>query len=137
MDGWLDGLSGWSKVLLEFSLGSVFELETLIAFGLGASLVALAPVVRKYGNVELGDSMQNAGRSMAKQGIKVGVTVAGVAGAAVRGVAKRAAEAAESVGDLVAEVRSEKDDSDTVEVTSKPVESAKGKSGQVTEVTVS
>jgi hypothetical protein len=85
----------------------MFELETLLAFGVGAGLVALAPMVRRMGHVSLGDSMGQAGRSMAKGGIKVGVTVAGVAGAAARNVAKHAAEAAESLGDLVAEAKSE------------------------------
>ena len=85
----------------------MFELETLLAFGVGAGLVALAPMVRRMGHVSLGDSMGHAGRSMAKGGIKVGVTVAGVAGTAARSVAKHAAEAAESLGDLVAEAKSE------------------------------
>ena len=35
----------------------MFELETLAAFGAGAALMAMAPVVRKLGNQELGDSM--------------------------------------------------------------------------------
>ena len=85
----------------------MFELETLLAFGVGAGLVALAPMVRRMGHVSLGDSMGQAGRSMAKGGIKVGVTVAGVAGTAARSVAKHAAEAAESLVDLVAEAKSE------------------------------
>lgn len=85
----------------------MFELETLLAFGVGAGLVALAPVVRRMGHTGLGDSMGQAGRTMAKGGIKVGVTVAGVAGSAARNVAKHAAEAAESLVDLVAEAKSE------------------------------
>lgn len=85
----------------------MFELETLLAFSLGAGLVSLAPLVRKLGNQQLGDSMNQAGRTMAKGGIKLGVTVAGVAGTAARSVARHAAEAAESIGDLVAEVRTE------------------------------
>jgi hypothetical protein len=85
----------------------VFELETVLAFGVGASLVALAPMVRRMGNHQLGDSMSHVGKSMAKGGIKVGVTVAGVAGTAARSVARGAAEAAESFIDLVAEARTE------------------------------
>jgi hypothetical protein len=87
----------------------MFELETLLAFSLGAGLVSLAPLVRKLGNQQLGDSMNQAGRTMAKGGIKLGVTVAGVAGTAARSVARHAAEAAESIGDLVAEARTELD----------------------------
>jgi len=85
----------------------MFELETVLAFGVGASLVALAPMVRRMGNHQLGDSMSDVGKSMAKGGIKVGVTVAGVAGTAARKVARGAAEAAESLIDLVAEAKTE------------------------------
>ena len=58
----------------------MFELETALAFGVGAGLVAMAPMVRRMGNHQLSDSMSTVGKSMAKNGIKVGVTVAGVAG---------------------------------------------------------
>jgi hypothetical protein len=88
----------------------MFEFETVLAFGVGGSLVALAPMVRRMGNHQLSDSMSNVGKSMAKNGIKVGVTVAGVAGTAARNVARTAAEAAESLVDLVAEAKSEMDD---------------------------
>ena len=88
----------------------MFELETLLAFGVGAGLVALAPMVRRLGNPQLGDSMTNVGKTMAKGGIKVGVTVAGAASKAAQSVASHAAEAAESIADLVAEVRSEMDE---------------------------
>lgn len=89
----------------------MFEFETVLAFGVGASLVALAPMVKRLGNHKLSDSMSSVGKTMAKSGIKVGVTVAGVAGSAARSVARTAAEAAESFVDLVAEARSELDDS--------------------------
>ena len=89
----------------------MFELETVLAFGVGAGLVAMAPMVRRMGNHQLSDSMSTVGKSMAKNGIKVGVTVAGVAGTAARNVASTAAEAAESFVDLVAEAKSEMDES--------------------------
>jgi len=85
----------------------MFEFETVLAFGVGAGLVALAPVVRRMGNPQLGDSMSSVGKTMAKRGIKVGVTVAGVATKAAQSVASHAAEAAESFVDLIAEARSE------------------------------
>ncbi|MFM8525401.1 MAG: hypothetical protein ACKOCM_07250 [Cyanobacteriota bacterium] len=88
----------------------MFEFETVLAFGVGASLVALAPMVRRMGNHKLSDSMSSVGKTMAKSGIKVGITVAGVAGSAARNVARTAAEAAESFVDLVAEAQSELDD---------------------------
>lgn len=90
---------------------AMFEFETVLAFGVGASLVALAPMVKRMGNHQLSDSMSSVGKSMAKSGIKVGVTVAGVAGSAARNVARTAAEAAESFVDLVAEAKSELEDS--------------------------
>ena len=116
----------------------MFELETVLAFGVGAGLVALAPMVRRLGNPQLGDSMHHVGRSMAKSGIKVGVTVAGAAGNAARSVARHAAEAAESLGDLVAEARTELDAS-PVEATAdnkKPVASRAKKQVAVTDVTI-
>jgi len=85
----------------------MLELETLLAFGVGAGLVALAPMVRRLGNQQLGESMTNAGKSMAKGGIKVGVTVAGVASKAAQTMVSHASEATESFMDLVAEARSE------------------------------
>jgi replication-associated recombination protein RarA len=116
----------------------VFELETVLAFGVGAGLVALAPMVRRLGNPQLGDSMNHVGRSMAKGGIKVGVTVAGAAGNAARSVARHAAEAAESLGDLVAEARTELDTA-AVEVQPAPKKAASSRAKKqvtVTDVTV-
>lgn len=85
----------------------MLELETIAAFGAGAALMALAPVVRKMGNHELGDSMGQTGRTMAKTGVKVGLVAAGAAGKVVQGVTKGAAEVAESFIDLVEEAKSE------------------------------
>lgn len=117
----------------------MFELETLLAFGVGAGLVALAPMVRRMGNQQLGDSMNQVGRSMAKGGIKVGVTVAGAAGTAARSVARHAAEAVESFGDLVAEARTELEDAEQPPAAPAEVK-AKGRAGRktvtVTDVTV-
>ena len=85
----------------------MFELETVLFLGLGAGLMALAPLVRNAGNHKLGDSMAQSGRSMAKGGVKLGVVVAGAAGGAASYVARQAAEAAESFVDLVVEAKSE------------------------------
>lgn len=115
----------------------MFELETVLAFGVGAGLVALAPMVRKLGNPQLGDSMNNAGRSMAKNGIKLGVTVAGAAGAAAKSVARQAAEAAETFGDLVAEARTELDTAETLPSNGKAAASSNRKKAvTVTQVSV-
>lgn len=116
----------------------MFELETVLAFGVGAGLVALAPMVRRLGNPQLGDSMSNVGRTMAKGGIKVGVTVAGAAGTAARSVARHAAEAAETLGDLVAEARTElaAEPVEPAAATKKATSSRVKKSITVTDVTV-
>ncbi|WP_255442095.1 hypothetical protein [Synechococcus sp. PROS-7-1] len=117
---------------LERVVHAMFELETVLAFGVGAGLVALAPMVKRFGNPQLGDSMNQTGRSMAKSGIKLGVTVASAAGAAAKGVARGAAEAAEGLGDLVAEAKHEMESS--VGTEEPAVKSSKSK--KVTEVTV-
>ncbi len=112
----------------------MFELETLAAFGAGAALMALAPVVRKMGNQELGDSMGQAGRTMAKGGVKVGLVAADVAGKVAKGVAKNAAEVAESFVDLVEEAKSER--FDPIEVDNEQAPEGATQSQRVTEVTV-
>ena len=106
----------------------MFEIETLFAFGVGAALVGLAPVVKKLGNEKLGNSMGSAGKSMAKSGIKVGVTVAGVAANTAKTIAKSAAETVESFGDLVAEAKSE--------LVEEPNNDSKDSSNVITTVTV-
>jgi len=112
----------------------MFELETLAAFGAGAALMALAPVVRKMGNQELGDSMGQTGRTMAKSGVKVGLVAASVAGKVAKGVAKNAAEVAESFVDLVEEAKSERVESINTDDAQPPAEAAQ--SQRVTKVTV-
>jgi hypothetical protein len=115
----------------------MFEFEMVVAFGAGAALMAMAPVVRKMGNQELGDSMGQAGRSMAKNGVKVGIVAAGAAGKVARGVAKSAAEVAESFVDLVEEAKSE---SSTEEISDQEVAKngspKTAKSATITDVTV-
>ena len=115
----------------------MFEFEMVVAFGAGAALMAMAPVVRKMGNQELGDSMGQAGRSMAKNGVKVGIVAAGAAGKVARGVAKSAAEVAESFVDLVEEAKSETGSEEIVEKTeSKNGSATSQKSATITDVTV-
>ena len=112
----------------------MFELETIAAFGAGAALMAMAPVVRKMGNQELGDSMGQAGRTMAKNGVKVGLVAAGAARKVARGVAKGAAEVAESFVDLVEEAKSEQVEDSPIESNNK--ESSESNKPVITEVTV-
>jgi hypothetical protein len=113
----------------------MFEFEMIVAFGAGAALMAMAPVVRKMGNHELGDSMGQTGRNMAKSGVKVGIVAAGAAGKVVRGVAKSAAEVAESFVYLVEEAKTEAVSNDSVDDETK-TDDAKKSSATITEVTV-
>ena len=112
----------------------MFELETLAAFGAGAALMAMAPVVRKLGNQELGDSMGQAGRKMAKSGVKIGLVAVGTAEKVAKGVAKSTAEVAEAVVDLVEEAKSE--NSSTEDVAVSTVTKNESTSPAITDVTV-
>ncbi|MBA4734148.1 MAG: hypothetical protein H2062_06795 [Synechococcus sp.] len=112
----------------------MFELETLAAFGAGAALMALAPVVRKMGNEELGDSMGKTGRTMAKSGVKVGLVAADVAGKVANGVTKNVAEVAESFVDLVQEAKSERVEPTDIDAEQPPTDASR--SQVITEVTV-
>ena len=112
----------------------MFELETLAAFGAGAALMAMAPVVRKLGNQELGDSMGQAGRKMAKSGVKIGLVAVGTAEKVAKGVAKSAAEVAETVVDLVEEAKSENSNIEDVAVST--ITKSESKSSTITDVTL-
>ena len=112
----------------------MFELETLAAFGAGAALMAMAPVVRKLGNQELGDSMGQAGRKMAKSGVKVGLVAVGTAGKVAKGVAKGAAEVAETFVDLVEEAKSES--SSSVDPSSSATSQGESSAPTITDVTL-
>ena len=112
----------------------MFELETLAAFGAGAALMAMAPVVRKLGNQELGDSMGQAGRTMAKSGVKIGLVAVGTAEKVAKGVAKGAAEVAETFVDLVEEAKSES--SNSVDASSSPTSKDEANPPTITDVTL-
>lgn len=87
---------------------TVFELELLVAFGIGAGLMALAPAVSAVtGNNGLSQSMKDTGRDLTKRGLKVGVVVADKVSAATKSVVNNVAEMGESFNDLVAEARAE------------------------------
>jgi|LauGreDrversion4_2_1035121.scaffolds.fasta_scaffold2119220_1 hypothetical protein len=87
----------------------MLELETLVAFGIGAGLVALAPVVAAIAGKEskITQSVTQAGRNLTKQSLKVGLVVADKAGAAVRGIGNGFSEVGESFNDIFAEARAD------------------------------
>jgi hypothetical protein len=87
----------------------MFELETLIAMGVGAALVAVAPVVASVTGREhrLATSISAAGRNLTKPGLKLGICLADKSSGLVRKVGHGLSEAGESLTDLVAEARAD------------------------------
>ena len=87
----------------------MLELETLLAFGIGAGLVALAPAVAAIAGKEskITKGLSQTGRNLTKQGLKVGLVVADKAGAAVRGISHGFSEVGESFHDIFAEARAD------------------------------
>ena len=85
----------------------MLELETLIAFSVGAVLVAVAPVVTSVTGREnrLATSISAAGRNLTKQGLKLVICVADRSSGLVNKVGHGLSEATESLTDLVAEAR--------------------------------
>ena len=55
----------------------MFELEYLIAFGIGAGLVALTPIAASVAGKESGvtKTISGAGRGLTKQSLKVGLLI--------------------------------------------------------------
>lgn len=89
----------------------MLELETLLAMGLGAALVAVAPVVTAVTGREhrLATAISGAGRSLTKQGLKVGIRLADSTSGLARQVGHGLCEARESLADLVAEAQADLD----------------------------
>jgi hypothetical protein len=86
----------------------MFELEVLVAFGIGAGLMALAPAVAVVtGGNKLSRSMADTGRDLTKRGLKVGVIVIDKVSEATTSVVHNVSELGESFNDLVAEARAD------------------------------
>jgi len=86
----------------------MFELEMLVAFGIGAGLMALAPAVSAVtGGSKLSQSMSDTGRDLTKRGLKLGVVVADKVAEVSKGLVHNVAEMGESFNDLVAEARAD------------------------------
>ncbi len=87
----------------------MLELETLLAFGLGAGLMALAPVVAAVAGKDskITGAVVGSGRNITKQGLKLGLVVADKASAAVKGIGRGVAEVGESFTDVLAEARAD------------------------------
>ena len=88
---------------------SMFELEYLLAFGLGAGLVALTPVVAAAAGKEssITKTVSGAGRGLTKQGLKAGLFVGGKVSGLFTGVKSGLNEVGESFGDILAEAKAD------------------------------
>lgn len=87
----------------------MFELELLIAMGLGAALVAIAPAVKAVsgGENRVSRSIGDTGRSITKQGLKLGIRVADGTGGILRSIGHGFSEVGESFTDLFAEAKAD------------------------------
>ena len=111
------GIAQHSQIFRSFSVKLakpfqilMFELEMLVAFGIGAGLMALAPAVSAVtGGSKLSRNMSETGRDLTKRGLKLGVVVADKVAEASKSVAHNVAEFGESFNDLVAEARADLD----------------------------
>ena len=87
----------------------MFELETLVAFGIGAGLVALAPVAKAVLGKEssFAASVGTTGRNLTKASLKVGLFVVDKTASAAKVVGSGLADVGETFGDILAEAKSE------------------------------
>ena len=87
----------------------MLELETLLAFGIGAGLVALAPALKAVLGKEnsLAAAVGSTGRNLTKSSLKVGLVVVDKATSAAKVVGSGLAEVGESFGDIIAEAKTE------------------------------
>ena len=87
----------------------MFELEYLVAFALGASLVAITPIAASVSGREsrLTKAISVAGRSITKQSLKVGIVVGSKASGLFTGVKSGLSEIGESFGDILAEAKAD------------------------------
>ncbi|MCX5944785.1 MAG: hypothetical protein NTZ53_05625 [Cyanobacteria bacterium] len=87
----------------------MFELETLLAFGIGAGLVVLAPVVAAVLGKEsqLAASVGSTGRNLTKKSLKVGLYVVDKTASAAKVVGSGLAEVGETFGDILSEAKTE------------------------------
>jgi hypothetical protein len=97
----------------------MLELETLIAFGIGAGLVAFTPVVAAIAGKEskITLNVAKAGRSITKQGVKAGLVVADKASGLARGIGNGFSEVGESFNDIFAEAKADLEQSKDAEPT--------------------
>ena len=87
----------------------MFELEYLIAFGIGAGLIALTPVVATVAGREssVTKSISGAGRGITKQSLKIGLVIGSKFSGLFSGMKSGLSEVGESFGDILAEAKAD------------------------------
>ena len=87
----------------------MFELEYLVAFALGAGLVAITPIAASVSGPEskLTKAISGAGRGVTKQGLKIGIVVGSKASGLFTGMKSGLSEVGESFGDILAEAKAD------------------------------
>lgn len=87
----------------------MFELEYLVAFGIGAGLVALTPVAASVAGREsaITKGISGAGRGLTKQGLKIGLVVGSKFSGLFSGLKSGLNEVGESFGDILAEAKAD------------------------------
>ena len=96
-------------IILVFAVFLMFELEYLVAFSLGAALVAITPVVSTVAGREssVTRTISGVGRGLTKQGLKVGIVIGSTITGAFSGLKSGVNEIGESFGDILAEAKAD------------------------------
>tara|TARA_B100001564_G_scaffold285765_1_gene248749 strand:- start:1012 stop:1392 length:381 start_codon:yes stop_codon:yes gene_type:complete len=102
----------WNKAsynITKFIMALMFELEYLVAFSLGAALVAITPVVSTVAGREssVTRTISGVGRGLTKQGLKVGIVIGSTITGAFSGIKSGVNEIGESFGDILAEAKAD------------------------------
>ena len=94
---------------ISFAVSLMFELEYLVAFSLGAALVAITPVVATVAGREssMTRTVSGVGRGLTKQGLKVGIVIGSTITGAFSGIKSGVNEIGESFGDILAEAKAD------------------------------
>ena len=100
-------MTGYNNISSVVSL--MFELEYLVAFSLGAALVAITPVVATVAGREssMTRTVSGVGRGLTKQGLKVGIVIGSTITGAFSGIKSGVNEIGESFGDILAEAKAD------------------------------
>lgn len=87
----------------------MLEFETLAAFCIGAGLMALVPALSAVAGKDskLTTAVANTGRTITKQGMKVGLVVADKTSGVVKSVGQGLSEVGESFNDVLAEAKAD------------------------------